>query len=347
MKKACVIVGAGASHDVHNQGWYVNDGRWKPPLAADLFNIAENEVYAQIMRDYPGAGVLASDLGPSVSAGVVGMEQTLREYADTDDTTILGHFRHIPPYLRDLLYRASTEYTTVPSCYLDLAIELLWRSPHELLFLVLNYDNLLESALTLYDSTLTFSSIGDFVRRERGLLVVKLHGSIDWFKPIGPGQPDWLARVSQASQFDIFAKPKEDQIVVRGGVSTARNCEQGPGEWLYPLLTAPLAGKDVDDMVCPLSHINEAMRFLADCKKFLIIGTSGLDEDILGLLRHGVAGPPALVHVVTENSKVSAEVWERFARVSAFAKILEPPVAYESGFRTYLTSRDFQRFCRA
>ena len=345
MKKACVILGAGASHDVHNQGWYVNDPVWKPPLAADLFNIAKNEVYAPIMNDFPGAVVLSSDLGPIVSARNVGMEQTLREYADTDDATILGHFKHIPPYLRDLLYRASVRYTTVPSCYIDLAMELLWRSPHELLFLVLNYDNLLESALTRYDSTLTFSSIGDFVRRERGLTVVKIHGSIDWFKSIGPGS-DWFARVRQA---DIFAKPAEDEIVVGKGVRTVRDAHGALGreDMLYPLLTAPLAGKVETDMVCPQSHIDEARRFLADCKKFLIIGTSGLDEDLLGLLGSSVPKAPALVHVVTENPKVSADVWDRFARVPVFASILEPPLAFESGFRIYLTSPDFERFCAA
>ena len=345
MKKACVILGAGASHDVHNQGWYVNDAKWKPPLAADLFNVAKNPAYARIMNDFPGAVVLSSDLGPIVSAGTVGMEQTLREYADTDDTTILGHFKHIPAYLRDLLYQASTEYTSVPSCYIDLAIELLWRSPHELLFLVLNYDNLLESALTLYDETLTFTSIGDFVRRERGLTVVKIHGSIDWFRSIGAGS-DWFARVSQA---DVFAKPADDEIVVRKGISEVKlaHASLTRRDYYYPVLTAPLAGKVETDMVCPQSHIDEARRFLADCRKFLIIGTSGLDEDLLRLLGGAVPKPPALVHLVTEDSQVSATVWDRFARIRTFASILEPPLAYSSGFRTYLTSPDFERFCAA
>ena len=257
----------------------------------------------------------------------------------------LGTSNTYPLNLRDLLYRASTQYTSVPSCYIDLAMELIWRSPHELLFPVLNYDNLLESALTLYDTTLTFSSSGDFVRKERGLTVVKIHGSIDWFKSIGHGS-DWFAQVRQA---DIFAKPPEDEIVVRKGIVELKQAHHSFGrkDFLYPLLTAPLAGKVETDMVCPQSHIDEARRFLADCKKFLIIGTSGLDEDLLGFLGGAVPKPPALVHVVTENAKVSADVWDRFARVRAFASILEPPLAYESGFRTYLTSPDFQRFCEA
>ena len=244
-----------------------------------------------------------------------------------------------------VVYRASTRYTTVPSCYIDLAIELIWRSPHELLFLVLNYDNLLESALTRYDSTLTFSNIGDFVRRERDLTVVKIHGSIDWFKPIDSGST-WFTRVDQA---DIFAKPAQDEIIVRKKVDTAINCETEPGHWLYPLITAPLAGKDETDIVCPQSHIEEARRFLADCKKFLIIGTSGLDGDLLRLLNGAVPDSPTSVHLVTEepDRKGSPAVWKRFQAVRAFSSIMDPPILFNSGFRAYLTSPDFEKFCAA
>jgi hypothetical protein len=55
-------------------------------------------------------------------------------------------------------------------------------------------------------------------------------------------------------------------------------------EWLYPVMTLPLATKTPGDAVCPQSHLETLQAFLADCEKYLVIGTSGRDADLLHIL---------------------------------------------------------------
>ena len=81
--------------------------------------------------------------------------------------------------------------------------------------------------------------------------------------------------------------------------------------WLYPVLTAPLAGKGITDSVCPASHVTDAGNFLSDCTKFLIIGTAGWDDDLMGFLDKAVpVGPRVFLDVVDPSG--ANGVLERF-----------------------------------
>ena len=54
--------------------------------------------------------------------------------------------------------------------------------------------------------------------------------------------------------------------------------------------------------MCPKSHLIAAQQFMSRCSKFLIIGTSGLDEDLRAILDNAV--PPdssPFVHVVNRG----------------------------------------------
>jgi hypothetical protein len=74
------------------------------------------------------------------------------------------------------------------------------------------------------------------------------------------------------------------------------------GSRLYPLLTAPLAGKGHADFVCPREHIQAAQEFLQTCRKFLIIGTSGLDDDLLNFLNTSVTSQSRpYLHIVARD----------------------------------------------
>ena len=57
--------------------------------------------------------------------------------------------------------------------------------PNHVLFLVLNDDKLLEQALALFDANRDFSNIESYVREGRQAKVVKLLGSVNWFKLTG------------------------------------------------------------------------------------------------------------------------------------------------------------------
>ena len=57
-EKVCVILGAGASHDVRDQVTSQDDDAFQPPVAEGLFNMA-NGAFDSILYRYPGARYLA------------------------------------------------------------------------------------------------------------------------------------------------------------------------------------------------------------------------------------------------------------------------------------------------
>ena len=103
----------------------------------------------------------------------------------------------MPPYLRDVLHKSSQSYVRTPACYLQLVEQLLAENPHEVLFLVLNYDTLLERAITMLRPAYVYGAAGDYVRQDRQAKVVKMHGSFNWFRDIGPSSPRDLERSSR------------------------------------------------------------------------------------------------------------------------------------------------------
>ena len=122
------------------------------------------------------------------------------------------HYKHVPPYLRDLLMMCSYEYTPYPSSYIQLVQALLAEKPSDVLFIVLNYDDLLEQALYRFTGgEIRFESLDDYVRADRPVKLVKLHGSINWFKPIGSVSGDWKSLVERS---DVLARPEENTIHV-------------------------------------------------------------------------------------------------------------------------------------
>ena len=291
LPKVCVVLGAGASHDVRGPGSLVVTPGLRPPLACDLFNFEKHGAFRPILAEYDGAWVLAQGLASRSLEADFDLEKELSRIAKHPRDQMRKHYKHIPPYLRDLLLMCSYQYTSYPSSYIQLVQALLDEVPSDVLFLVLNYDDLLEQALYQFTSgTTRFESLDDYIRPDRHHQVIKLHGSINWFKPIGSGSAPWKAHV--AANADLFSKCPDNEIHV-----TTQDGKSDPyktydvqigGQRGYPLLTAPLAGKGVSAMVCPESHLASAKEFLKDCSRFLIIGSSGRDDDLLELLNESI-----------------------------------------------------------
>lgn len=319
---------------------------WKlqASLSSRLFDIGANPEYWEVLRHYPGAQWLAGLLSPKASTPEFSLETQLRQFSEHQDERIRRHFKHIPPYLRDLLWHASHEYTRTPGTYNELVYGLLADVPHEVLFLTLNYDTLLEQALQTFDSTLASSTISAYIGGNRQAKVIKLHGSIDWFREIGSISGNWF---NQVESQDVSRTVDEDQIIVRT-IPSPISDHPIDRTRLYPILTAPLAGKSITDMVCPDSHVAVAKDFLKSCQKFLIIGTSGLDDDLMNLLDSSVQ-PRSVksVHLVSQGNHTD-EIQLRFIQgVHAFGLTSLWPKSSVShnGFRQYISSEAFRQFC--
>lgn len=344
-KKVCVILGAGASHDVRSDASPITNAKLQPPLAGNLFN-AENSDFWEILNSYSGARFLAQNLITDVANGT-GLEDALTHYAfHPTSEQLRQRFKHIPPYLRDLLWRCSGGYTPVPSGYVRLVTELLAEHPHEVLFIVMNYDDLLERALASFDRSYTFDKLPYYVAQHRSAKVVKLHGSIDWFRPMSGRDSSWDECVERLNT----QIPYQDIQVINHGTSTRDNkvskeiwgLDYDP--WVYPVLTAPLAGKGLADAVCPGAHQSFAREFLATCAKVLVIGTSGMDDDLLDLLDSSInVESTKLIHFVGKGDGTNAALTGFQNGVSVFRESSRIN-QFTQGFQKYINGPEFKTF---
>lgn len=233
----------------------------------------------------------------------------------------------------------------IPSSYVELVVELLAETPHDVMFIVLNYDTLLESALKSFDPGIQFDDIGMYVLPDRSAKIVKLHGSVNWFARIpGSANVSWDSAVTE---YDVSVKVAVNQILVKDGIDNIRGVRDNE-RMLYPILTAPLAGKGVCDAVCPQNHIVAVRQFLGDCQKFLIIGTSGLDEDLLAIVDSALTDHMKYYHVhVVDVEKGADDARNRFMEgIKAFKNRIPAQNVWRQGFRGYLQNglRSFSGF---
>ncbi|MBI4332041.1 MAG: hypothetical protein HY673_12235 [Chloroflexi bacterium] len=351
MDKVCVVLGAGASADVRGRSSPIKElNVIKPPLARELFDFDVNGGYRRIIEPYGGASFLAQRLG--VRAESLGtkfdIEHELRELADHKEETVRRKFGEIPAYLCDLLAAASYGFTYWPTHYDDMLITLLADHPHDVLFLVLNYDTFLEQAISAYDEDWKFNTVHDYVGKNRTAKVIKLHGSVNWFKLIGSADRNWGDLIVQNN---VLWKVEERLIHVfenRDPVIPVRTLTIDHNH-VYPIMTAPLAGKGINAMVCPDSHLEVAKTFLKGCRKVLIIGSSGRDEDLVELL-DSLLDPTSkcLYNLVGSPALEVGYASERFAKgVRALAKSSKPGCMFNAGLGDYVHGRHLEEFASA
>ena len=354
--KVCVVLGAGASYDVRNIGSPDAFPAIRPPLANGLFNMETNPLYFDtIMEPYPRAKVLSQIIAPRAAAGTETIETELARLARHDDLQTSQDFKEIPAYLRDLLQKSSRDYTSLPGHYIQLAHLLLKDYGCEVLFLVMNYDDLLEQALTYIFPEFQFTKMSDYVDGDRPFKVVKLHGSINWFTTLSENEKDdWSVLVAR---HDIFARIPENEIVVYGSLTRTSRWLGARNRYVYPLITAPVASEDKSP-VCPDSHYEAAKSFLDDCDKFLVIGTAAMDQDLLDLINESV-NPKSnpLLHVVDktktdstgrliEASPATGTTQRLRDGINIFSEgnLVEPSTLFDGGFGAYINSDAVKRF---
>lgn len=334
--KVTVILGAGASAGLHNEQGPSNSGL-RPPLANELF-VARPEFREHLLK-YPGAHQLQqAELGAMSSKNTFPLEEKLREYAKDPNSDIRDQFKYIPPYFRDIIRRCASGYLAgSPGAYATFLHQLLRPAAHDVLFIVLNYDTILENALNIYyGNTFPMSQFQHYIsgRASGRPMVVTMHGSTNWFQQL-PDAEDWKAALAQ---FDPLSSPTHAIVWDPSEADGAQHSYAlGGARWIYPIITAPLAGKDETQLVCPPDHLTEMVRFVRSCRKYVSIGTSGLDSDLLTLLDEHVPEHSRL-HVVTLGD--AATVTRRLtAAVAGFRWYLQPN-QYDGGFIQYLDEGD-------
>ena len=272
------------------------------------------------------------------------LEARLTAYADSKDERTRRAFKDIPPYLRDVLVRVNTDYVPSPTNYINLGRRLLQDETHEVFFIVLNYDTLLERALVRYDRSLAISSMDDYVVPTRQARVIKVHGSTNWAIPIpgtGRGENQAKSWMSALDEFEPTAAAGDEILLDEQTETSLGWRDPNSRRILYPRLTAPLRGKTFS---CPDGHTARLEEFLSECHKFLIIGTSGLDDDLLKLMGETTSGTGYLVSYVDKDDK-TLRVRGRFERkVPSFLSSGPHSELFGGGFTSYLDTQALEAF---
>lgn len=306
MKKLVIVLGAGASHSQNPDPKQRDNQNYRPPLAKEIFSTIGS--FADILHKYPPAETLASAINAQLRQNRegVGLEQILKQYEERlsngEDSPITRQFLHIPPYLNDLFGEISQHFTYQPDEYNILVGSSLDKTDH-VLFLTMNYDTLLELPLSQSShEAIDFSKHKDYISDPKWTLA-KIHGSTNWYRAFNSFQvvhnsEDYVRNLKQQS----INLPLGDEIVMFP-IPGHQKIVDGATP-LYPAITVPVDGKY--DLNCPPEILSKAKEFLADCNNYLIIGTSGRDQDLLDLLKDNAKGGKILIVGREEDHTIKA-----------------------------------------
>lgn len=302
MPSLVVIIGAGASFDCSSPSVELRSLSWRPPLVTQLFETRGQ--FAEVLHDYPLAEAAAADIRPVIASNAVAIEQFLRErLRDSNDPYARRRFRQVPLYLQDLLLRAGrtngSGYTRHPDNYdalINAALAL-----DEVVFISLNYDTLLDQRLFAYSP---LHSLDAYIAAERNWSLVKLHGSVNWGRPLAK-QTDASISVSTEILNRYFDEAADDEIgsdIVLRDHDNLNHIRYEERVLYYPALSVPLGS--ADELVCPPAHVRHLRQKLRDLPalNLLVIGYSGLDKEVLRLIRDA-GQPPRTLQVVNGDSE--------------------------------------------
>jgi hypothetical protein len=340
MARIVVVTGAGASYDCVSE-----PAGPPPPLTKDLFA----ERYAVILDRYPLVRQAAGDIRNAMrqtGEDAIALEDFLRErMAASSSPYTQRRYRQVPLYLQEVLSSAS-RYTAEPDNYnvlVNAALE-----TDEALFLTLNYDILLDGRFAEYHA---LNDLDGYVDAERWSLV-KLHGSVNWGWPLellemhsslSRGGLDTANQVIDDYAIAGFPQFDNDEIALRpqDDLASRRWETSEMAAIYYPALAVPLGS--ADELVCPSKHVDAARHSLdrMDGLNLLVIGYSGLDQEVLGLFKE--SGNSIRRMLVANGEGMGQPAAERIA--GAFGqKTLPDEWASQHGFSTLVQSGDLHRW---
>lgn len=353
MGELVVVMGAGASHDCAGE---VQERRTQlqPPLTKGIFGSGDansDREFARIMNAYPLVQMVAAEVG-SIRDDTFQLETFLRErLRDSQDPYARRRYRQVPLYLQDVLYHVSQPsspadggpkgYVRTPANYdqlLNLTLKL-----DRVVYITLNYDTLFDQRLGSYYRD-GISQLDDYFKLDPRWLLVKLHGSINWGKPIVSGVGPYPQGLRTADYVELVTTPDEleldDEIIFLGGPSKPLHEIRYPGGTaaFYPALSAPLGSED--ELSCPPNHVEALCATLAEMGDLnvLVIGYSGLDQEVIRLFRESAR---SIKNILVANGSAESSAQAATKLMNAWgddqAVGLEDPSAFNGGFHALVS----------
>lgn len=312
--------------------------RYWPPLTPQLFD--PNRLgYAEILAKYPLAKAAAAELGSAQSA--VSIETQLRErYRDSEHEHDRRIFRGVLPYLQELLYTVSHEFTPFPQNYEILVTKLLRLK--EVVFVSLNYDLLLDNALVTTDSDK--SDMDWYIRTaRRNWSLIKLHGSVDWGRELSSprGDKDFTAPNANTPLSSKIWLRTGSLDAIRGFPFDSSVYASREQKLYFPALAAPVG--ESDELVCPPEHVRFLRDRLAESQPMhlLMVGYSGIDHEVVRLIRESERGIKTLT-IVDQGKEAAWGVANRLAEQGVTSA--KTPVFACDGFDTWVRDGGLDAF---
>jgi hypothetical protein len=334
-----VIVGAGASFDSVpsrplGRGATPND--FRPPLANELFDARPR--FEARRQALPLVLQIAGDLCHRPKGKTV--EDLLEDFASDD-----GYKDRIPQlaavryYIQSIIADCEAGWFRTGPVSTNLMrlidrIEQRRRGTRERpLFVTFNYDRLIEMALE--NRGQRFAMLSDYIR-SNVTPVIKLHGSIDWVRPIGSRDPmmyngdhEMIARQVSES-FHEFGEPGPIQFSRETGLVS-----HNKQDLLIPAIAIPVRGKLAFES--PPDHVEYLKRALPRVRTVLTIGWRGGEEAFLKMLRESLA--PGVEGICVADKDAG-----NIVQSLRMAKVPANFTPFENGFTDFLKEPDvFER----
>jgi hypothetical protein len=333
--KLTIILGAGASHDCgdRNTAAQINEA-YRPPLAKGIFA----QQFDAILNRYPVLTARLDELRTKLSKGG-NFEEIFRGLLESAERHRNFWPLQLPLYLRELFWTISEDYLQGSSKF-DTLVRRVLESPfEEVMFVNLNYDLFLEDALTNYDRH-EFSALSSYVPVSKKWRYVKPHGSVNWARILENCPSDGTGAFLPSRLQEMPTFSSELRLVMWNRHSHGFYIPGGgPPGYLYPQVVVPTDRSK--SFVCPKDHIDQAQAFIQSCQHFLIIGFSGRDDDVIGLMK-GIPSHSRLAIISKGDARaISARVRTAITH-SKYKKVLLS--SHDIGFSKFVTDRSFDAF---
>lgn len=336
-----VIAGAGASFDsIPTRPLKASPAEpFRPPLADELFE--PRDMFEAVQREVPRVMQIAPNLYRRLSG--VSVEDVLGEYAaqTTEYRDRLNQLTSARFYIQAVVagcedgwYRNAPVATNMMAL-ID-QIERFRKQGRPPLFVTFNYDRIIESALA--NRGQAFNRLDDYIA-DGVIPVFKLHGSVDWARPIQYAEPTRFGgnawQVARQICDAIHELPNPGSIERWGTVPTSHV----NNHLAVPAIAIPVKSKT--NFECPESHLEKLAKLLPEVSTVLTIGWRGGEEHFLQFLFKYL--PQGLEFISVGKGSGSAEEAIGRLQKAGFRGHFE---AYNAGFSDFVASRKVERLCR-